>query len=163
MNAAISLHNSGFNQLSFNFAGSFSNEYFKEQFLRIIEGLSYIKYLGIISGNVKYNLLMKSQIFCLPSYYPYEGQPISILEGYAAGCFVLTTDQGGIKDIFKDKINGVLIKKKSISSIEKAVKSYLMLNESERYRIGLRNKLIVKEKYTINNFISNIKKVFDSI
>jgi glycosyltransferase involved in cell wall biosynthesis len=35
-----------------------------------------------------------------------EGQPISILEAYAAGCAVIATGQPGIRDVFEGGTNG---------------------------------------------------------
>ena len=52
----------------------------------------------------------------MPTYYPYEGQPISIIEAYAMGCVVISTNHSGIPYIFSDK-NGFIVEKNSISSL----------------------------------------------
>ena len=73
-----------------------------------------------MTGEKKRRLFAEAHVFCLPTYYSYyEGQPISILEAYASGCVVITTDHGGICDIFKDKINGFRVEKRSCLSIKK--------------------------------------------
>lgn len=59
-----------------------------------------VTYHGVVQGQVKKDLFLKNEIFCLPSGHPLgEGQPLSILEAMANGCFIVTTDIGGIKDI----------------------------------------------------------------
>ncbi len=81
-----------------------------------------LKYHGLVKGIKKKNLLLNNYVFVLPTYYSNEGQPISILEAYTNGCAVITTDQGGIKDIFQDRVNGYACKKKDSFSIVKALK-----------------------------------------
>jgi glycosyltransferase involved in cell wall biosynthesis len=54
----------------------------------------------IVDGPGKKNLFSEAHIFCLPTYYPYEGQPIAILEAFASGCVVITTNHSGISDFF---------------------------------------------------------------
>ncbi|MGI6790271.1 glycosyltransferase family 4 protein [Aminivibrio sp.] len=60
------------------------------------------KYYGVVSGKNKKNLFLKNYVFCLPTYFN-EGQPISILEAMANACTIVTTDQGGIKDIVDER------------------------------------------------------------
>jgi glycosyltransferase involved in cell wall biosynthesis len=78
-------------------------------------------YKGVVSGQHKRDLLFQSHIFCLPTYYPVEGQPISILEAYAAACPVVTTLQGGIIDIFTPSVHGSLCEPKNPASIACAI------------------------------------------
>jgi glycosyltransferase involved in cell wall biosynthesis len=72
-----------------------------------------MRYHGTVHGARKQELLREAHVFCLPTYYPYEGQPISILEAYASGCAVITTDHSGIFDIFADGVNGYAVPKQS--------------------------------------------------
>ena len=43
-----------------------------------------ICYLGVVKGNEKSQLLFESTMFILPSYYPAEAFPISIIEAMRA-------------------------------------------------------------------------------
>ena len=70
-----------------------------------------------MQGKSKEELLAQAHVFCLPTYYSYEGQPISILEAYASGCAVLTTDHSGIFDIFTPGMNGWQVRPQSPESI----------------------------------------------
>jgi glycosyltransferase involved in cell wall biosynthesis len=80
------------NYFSINFVGCFSSNSEKNIFLKMVANEKNINYLGpFLDGVDKKNLYLQSHIFCLPTYYPYEGQPISILEAYATGCVVMTT------------------------------------------------------------------------
>lgn len=106
----ISLPASAKLRIKLKFVGGFPEPYERESFLRLIATEPNVEYLGnFIDGEDKRALYMRSHVFCLPTYYPYEGQPISILEAYATGCAVLTTNHGGISDIFVDNHNGYLV------------------------------------------------------
>src|SRR5688572_15937338 len=103
------------------FVGGFESAEFRDTFLRKIEGEAGLSYLGtFIGGADKRALYGKTQVFCLPTYYPYEGQPISILEAYATGCVVVTTAHSGIPEVFADGVNGFAVETKSAESIRRA-------------------------------------------
>ncbi len=54
--------------------------------------------------------------FALPTRYPNEGQPISILEAMGNGMFIITTDHAGIPDITVGTENGIVLKNQCESS-----------------------------------------------
>jgi glycosyltransferase involved in cell wall biosynthesis len=101
----------------FSFAGGFESDADKQSFLNAIENLPNLRYHGTVHGAEKRELLRQAHLFCLPTYYPYEGQPISILEAYAAGCAVATTDHSGIFDIFTPGENGWQVLPRSPESL----------------------------------------------
>lgn len=99
------------------FAGDFVSYKKKKLFLKKIQKIKNITFFGFVKNMQKEKLIKEAHIFILPTYYSVEGQPVCILEAYASGLVVITTDQGGITDIFKDNFNGVYIKKKSKEDI----------------------------------------------
>jgi glycosyltransferase involved in cell wall biosynthesis len=104
-NGFLELSKASQKKIEIVFAGEFETNSEEEQFRNAINGYANISYHGVINDSLKIKLFHESHIFCLPTKY-LEGQPISIIEAYAAGCVVLTTNLGGIVDIFDDKING---------------------------------------------------------
>lgn len=58
-----------------------------------------VYFFGIAGFQKKKELLYWSDIFVLPTWYIMEGQPLSIIEAYVTGNIVVSTHQGGIKDI----------------------------------------------------------------
>jgi len=113
------------------FAGIFDNTRNKRIFADKIKNMENVYYIENVAGLEKKELLNKSHLFFLPSVI-LEGQPLSILEAYASGCVVFTTDIGGIKDIFKDNINGNLIKGKYDQSIALLITDFF--NYREKYK-----------------------------
>jgi glycosyltransferase involved in cell wall biosynthesis len=107
--------------LEIDFAGGFESEAHKANFLRSLEGHPQLHYHGTVRENAKKELFARAHVFCLPTYYPYEGQPMSILEAYASGCAVITTDHGGILDIFSDGVNGYCVARQSAPDLTRAI------------------------------------------
>lgn len=92
----------------FDFAGAFSSDSDRARFIKAIEKLPNVRYHGVVSGPQKRDLLAASDVFCLPTELS-EGQPISIIEAYASGCTVITTNRGGIPDVFAHDENGFYV------------------------------------------------------
>lgn len=146
-------------KIKLTFVGGFKNLSDQELFFNKIKYFPGIDYLGnFISGNEKKNLYLNNHIFCLPTYYPFEGQPISILEAYATGCFIITTNHSGIPQIFKNGINGIEVSKKSSSSIRDALE--LVVDDINKLKeISLYNLSTSKRLYTTNIYLKAINNV----
>jgi len=126
-----------------------------------LKSIDSVEYCGIVRGKKKQDLLCWGNIFVLPTYYSMEGQPIAILEAMATGNVILTTNHSGIPDIFKEGRNGYFIDKNSPLSI---VNKILAINNNivERNIISSNNIKEAREKYKVNNFIENIKGIFEA-
>ncbi len=79
-----------------------------------------IDYLGVVTGEAKKQLLWNSDVFVLPTFYPTEAFPISILEALRTGNFILTTDHRFIPAIVSNN-NGVLIEPDSTIALFEAL------------------------------------------
>jgi glycosyltransferase involved in cell wall biosynthesis len=147
-------------QFEITFVGGFQHPKHQKEFNERVKNLPMIKYLGpFIDGEKKKSLYLSSHIFCLPTYYPYEGQPISILEAYATGCSVITTDHGGISDIFKDNINGFMVEAGSARSLASCMRS-IAADRQILKCFALRNIKDATTMYTKSRFKSRISDVF---
>ena len=91
--------------------------------LQEIKGLSY-QYKGVAAGAAKWQALQEADVFVLPSIHS-EGMPIAILEAMAAGCAVITTDDGSIKSVVKNSYNGILIPKHSPKRFAETLKEII--------------------------------------
>jgi glycosyltransferase involved in cell wall biosynthesis len=134
------------------------DEKFSKEILQLLNELKNTKYVGVVNGEAKKNLLKWGNIFVLPTFYKMEGQPISIIEAMATKNVVVTTNHAGILDIFKDKVNGYLVKKNSIKSIQDIL-TYIAINKSEIEKIATYNKEFFLENFTVNTFKKNLIKI----
>jgi glycosyltransferase involved in cell wall biosynthesis len=145
--------------IELSFVGGFANKKAENDFLSLIKPHKQIKYLGkFIDGYEKKQLYGQTHIFCLPTYYPFEGQPISILEAYASGIVVITTNHSGIPYVFKDKVNGFEVEKKSKESL-KFIIEYVEKNKGILRDIALNNREEAFNKYRITVYQSTILNI----
>lgn len=130
----------------------------EEEFLQAANNSNNVVVHGSVEGDVKKKLFSDAHVFCLPTYYPFEGQPFSIIEAYAAGCFVITTDHSGIKEIFASGLNGYVVKKKNVDDLV-SVLYRVIQNKNKISSIGLFNSNMAKTKYTAEVFCKKMEKV----
>jgi glycosyltransferase involved in cell wall biosynthesis len=147
--------------ITINFAGGFKDGASKKNFLNSISGYPSLVYKGFLDGIEKYNVLYDADIFCLPTYYPHEGQPISILEAYAAGCLVITTEHSGIPDIFTDGMNGFYVNKKSPESIANVLVKIIEENINCA-KIGFNNTDFAKSNFRTSIYNNNLYQILFS-
>lgn len=165
LDAFLSLPESVKGKATLHFAGEIYSAHEKEMFMAKIKNNTNIFYHGIVRQKKKRNLLWDSHIFCLPTFYKYEGQPISILEAYASGCIVLTTSYGGINDIFLNNTNGLSIDadiNTEIDILKEKLKETLemLIMDVDKYKhIANFNIREASEKYTKEIFCNNIEQI----
>ena len=150
-------------RIDLDFVGKFDEENAEADFRRRLRGLPAVRYLGAVSATEKANLLSSAHVLCLPSYYPYEGQPVVILEAYSHGCIVLTTAQGGIPDIFEDGVNGLRVEPKSAASIAGRLHEILEMPFEDRKRIARTNVRYARESFSRVTFEHNVLGLFDTV
>lgn len=81
-----------------------------------------VKYLGNV-GDL-HNVLNECDVFVLPSYYP-EGIPKVLLEAIASGCYIVTTDHPGCRDVITSNFIGTLVKPRDTVSLTAALQKAL--------------------------------------
>lgn len=92
-------------------------------------------------------LLSRSDALVLPSAW--EGFPMVILEAFASGRPVIATSVGGIPEIVKDHVNGILVPAGDIEALAHAMLD-LAGNPSVARRLGRTGQEEVQQKYDIS-------------
>jgi len=118
-----------------------------------------LEYHGPVSGFDKDSLLYKSSIFILPSYD--EGVPISLLEAYANGCAVITTEVGGIPEVFQNVKNGFFCKPGDPISIVDSIRR-LESDRSVLQEIGRSNRVYATKNFSRQSFGSRLVEIIFS-
>jgi len=59
-----------------------------------------VQYLGFVSGDQKNNLLREADLFCFPTYFQNENQPVNLIEAMAFGLPILTTRWRSLPELF---------------------------------------------------------------
>lgn len=115
-----------------------------------------IKFIGWVKGEKKEKVFQKASIYCLAS--DGEGFPMGVLDAWAYGIPCVVTPVGGIPDIVKDGVNGLIY---PVGDIKELASKLDLLISNEDLR-----KSIVKEtdKYVNNDFnVSVINKKLGEI
>lgn len=155
------------NSIRIDIAGDFISDIYltkkqiKKKFLDLFEGLKKdfperIFYHGPISGTKKVDLLKSSSIFILPTYYPTEAYPISILEAMATGNAIITTKHNYLEKIISEKQGGT-IKIKDSSQIVSLIKK--LFSDQQKLQIIQKNNLMQSKKYNLDNHLSHLHKI----
>ena len=146
-------------RIQLDFAGRFDAEAERSMFLGRIAGVAGIRHHGLVDAEQKRRLFAQTHVFCLPTRMR-EGQPISILEAYAAGCVVVTTGQRGIRDVFTDGINGFEVVEGSAASIAAVLAS--ASDDTGRLRqIAVANRRTAGECYRATRFTAGLTRVLE--
>lgn len=129
--------------------------------LEIIENLEAVEYVGAVGLQKKSEMLKKSNVFVLPTYYKMEGQPISILEAMAMGNAIVTTRHSGIVDVCNEE-NTYWVEKESVRSLENTLEEMYDNKTPVEYK-GRQNHAQAIEKFREEKFVKNIEKICQDI
>lgn len=127
---AIKIINKKTNFVRFKIAGDFISDYersasdVKDDFFKFIEELSNVNYLGVVTGSTKFELLVATDVFVLPTYHRSEAVPLSIFEAMAAGCAVITTAHNFLPSIVCPE-GTTLVEPRDSESLAKSILTYL--------------------------------------
>ncbi len=146
----------------FDIVGGFESKLDSVEFENSIVGIDEVHYHGIMIGKDKVDKFWGAHIFILPTYYPFEGQPISILEAYASGCVVVTTDHSGIFDIFNPSINGFQVLPKSTESLINLLQE-IPKRRDELVRIAKTNRNMAELFYREQIFCDRVSRILDMV
>jgi glycosyltransferase involved in cell wall biosynthesis len=67
-----------------------------------------VQYLGFVSGDQKNQLLREVDVFCFPTYYENENQPVNLIEAMAFGLPILTTRWRSLPELFPANYSGLV-------------------------------------------------------
>ncbi len=123
---------------------------------------SRIRYLGTVGGEAKAELYAASHVFCLPTYYPYEGQPFTIVEAYAGGCAVITALHSGIPEVFADQVNGIEAPQQDVDGLRDVLSAaFSDLPKLESF--ALHNFRVARERHSEEVFTARINAIVDEV
>lgn len=149
----------------FHFAGKFfekAEQIFFNNYIKQNQ-LTNIDYHGVVMAEEKQELLKLGYVMALLTWYPNEGQPISLLEGMGNGMAIMTTNHSGIPDIVTGK-NGYICDKHHIDIEE--IADYLEKCWTDRdflSHVCKNNYHWVKDNFTQDRYIENMDKVFEEV
>lgn len=92
-----------------NIAGNFFSENEKTRFKTMVrEHPRELCYVGFVKEKAKQDLLESADLFCFPSYFSNENQPVNLIEAMAFGLPILTTRWRSIPELFRPDYLGLV-------------------------------------------------------
>ncbi len=129
-----------------------------ERFLKDKNLQNKVELAGYVRDKAKVKVFESTGIFVLPTYYG-EGCPVSLLEAMAAGHAVITTPVGGIPQIIENEINGLLLEKVTVGSVERAIRK-LLENNRLRNDMSKANHAAAWKKYNASIVAQYFEKFY---
>jgi glycosyltransferase involved in cell wall biosynthesis len=117
--------------------------------------------LGYLRGEKKARALREADIFVLPTRHG-EGCPVALLEAMAAGLAVIATPVGGIPDVFRDGVNGILLRDSRPATIAEAV-AQLLDDDELRARTGQHNRREAWQKFESRIVVRRLEELYREV
>ena len=139
--------------------GGFVTNEEKEDFDRVLAqpGVAEaIQYLGFVSGEQKTQLLRDADLFCFPTYYQNENQPVNLIEAMAFGLPILTTRWRSLPELFPTEYPGLV----DIRAPAQIADGLLAVTSSESGE-GFRD--IFLRSFTLERHLSSLAEAFRQI
>jgi glycosyltransferase involved in cell wall biosynthesis len=117
-------------------AGTFVNAGEKrewEELMKQPELAQQTRWHGFVSGEEKDRLLREADLFCFPTYYQNENQPVNLIEAMAYGLPILTTRWRSIPELFPAGYSG-LVDVRSPEQIAEALVRLATVETGEEFR-----------------------------
>jgi len=138
--------------------GSFVTKDDRREFERLMNDGTLsgcVHYAGFVSGEQKDKLLREADIFCFPSFYPNENQPVNLIEAMAFGLPVLTTRWRSLPELFPVGYSGLV----DIHSPEQVADCLLELLTAD----GDILRDVFLKNFTIENYLSGLSAAFHTL
>lgn len=110
-----------------------------------------VVYAGSKYGQEKQSYWAQSDFFVFPTFYHNESFPIVNLEAMQYKLPVVSTDEGGIKDIVEDGVTGYIVPKQNASALAEKI-AVLIDDEDLRRNMGNAGYMRYKKYFTLSIF-----------
>jgi glycosyltransferase involved in cell wall biosynthesis len=115
-----------------------------------------VQYLGFVSGEQKMQLLREADLFCFPTYYENENQPVNLIEALAFGLPILTTRWRSLPELFPENYTGLA----NVRSPEQLADRLLMLMKVET---GVEFRDIFLRSFTLERHLAGLAEALTQV
>jgi glycosyltransferase involved in cell wall biosynthesis len=117
-----------------------------------------VTFLGLVEDVT--SVLRRADVFVLASRD--EEMPLVVLEAMAMGLPVVATDVGGVPEMIRDNVDGILLREHSADALASAI-FWLAGNSSERIRLGQEAARTATEHFSFRRTVSEIEHGYRSL
>ena len=140
-------------------AGNFVNAAERAEFDRLCdspEGRASIRYLGFVSSTQKDDALREADLFCFPTYYQNENQPVNLIEAMAFGLPILTTRWRSLPELLPPGYR-CLVDIRSPEQIGDAFITSLTTEAPESFR------QMFQRQFTLEKYLAGLAEAFHAV
>lgn len=119
-------------------------------------GLKKYVYFCGFRNDIK-NVFQSLDLYVLPSFN--EGIPLAMLEAMSHGVPVVATRVGGIPEVIKDKVNGILVPPRNPEALAEGIMEALSSPEETAKRV-IEAKKTIQNEYSIEQWIKKIQNTY---
>ena len=121
-----------------------------------------VELLGVVSGATKAAAFRRADAFVLATRYPYEGQPLAVLEAMAAGLAVVSTPRAAIPDAVTDGVTGLLAPEGDVDALTAALLR-LAADREVRVRMGAEGRRRWEREFTAERAMARVADALEEI
>lgn len=141
-------------------AGAISSERVRRR-VEEAQRMRMIRYVGVVRGAEKAELLAWSDVLALPSYYSAEAQPICLMEGMLAGSALLTSRVGYVGDVW-DTSMGEIVDTVNRESVAAALE--VLASDRERLaKTGMNNRSTALRCFRQHRYAAELDTLLDRV
>ncbi len=121
-----------------------------------------VKFRGRISQENLVRHYQSADILILPSINSHEAFGLVLIEALACGLPVIASDLPGVRGVFNDKNEGLLVKTANILDLQEKI-NYLIKNENLRQEMSIKARQLALKKYDQNIIADKILDEFSNL
>jgi glycosyltransferase involved in cell wall biosynthesis len=122
----------------------------------------YVEFLGVLTGNDKWEIYCSSDILCFPSFFESENQSLVILEAMQFGLPSVASDWRSIPTMVEDGETGYLVPVKDSVALAERI-GFLIDHPGARVEMGSRARAVFLERYTDAIWESRMQAVLGEV
>jgi len=123
--------------------------------------ISNVEFLGYKSGKDLTDLVENAYFIIVPSEW-YENNPMTIIEGYAAGVPVIGANIGGIPEIIDDDSTGYLFTSADVADLIKIVKKANSLSIDQYFAFQQKSLVFAKQHFNKDKYYPRLMDFYKS-
>lgn len=102
-------------------------------------------------------LFARAELFVLSSAA--ENCPLSLLQAMACGLPVVATSVGGVPEVVRDGVDGLLVPADDVEALAEALRR-LVADPDRRRRMGLAARVRIEDGYTIETCVDGLERIY---
>lgn len=140
-------------------AGNFVSSDEKAEFDRLLQQVDFaqaVSHLGFISGEKKQRTLGEADLFCFPTRYLGENQPVNVIEAMAFGLPTVATRWRSLPEMFPPDYPGIVL-----SQSPREIAAALFILAAQRTGEQLRQNFL--QHFTVDCYLKNLARTIHGV